>query len=193
MREPNGGHVVEGRGAIAVAPGRAVRMVLVGAAGGTMLDAWVTGEQWRLAIPPANRIRRGDARASDPRGASEDHALPIGFLRWLFFTPLQGTLFGGAREPDGVLFVLRDGEAVLEVRLRSCDRGRLAITTRRSEGHSERLDECRASNTPQPGDWVRYHDENSGLDVQLAIESVADGPPDDVAFRDPDAGGEAVY
>jgi hypothetical protein len=166
-------------------------MVLVGPAGGTMLDVWVTREQWRLAIPPANRIRKGGAGESNPRGG-DDHDLPIEFLRWLFFTPLQGTLFGGAREPDGLLFMLRDGDAVLEVRLRSCDRGRLAITTRRSQWHTERLGECRASNTPQPGDWAHYHDENSGLDVQLTIESVGGGPPDEVPFRDPEMGGEAV-
>jgi hypothetical protein len=168
-------------------------MILVGAAGGTMLDAWVTQEHWRIAIPPTGRVRRGDASASDLRDGGDADHLPVGFLRWLFFTPLRGTLFAGARSSDGLLLVLRDGEVVLEVRLGACDRGRLATTTRRSHGHTERLDECRASAAPQRGDWVSYQDKNSGLSIALAIESVAPEPPNDVAFRDPDNGGEAVY
>jgi hypothetical protein len=193
MREPRTGRVVDGRGAIAVAPGRAMRMVLVGGAGGTMLDAWITAAQWRVAIPPAGQLRRGDgveAELGDGGGARD---LPVGFLRWLFFTPLQGTLFAGTQEQDGLSFLLRDGDAVLEVRLRSCDRGQLSIITRRSRGRVERLEECRAPSSPQPGDWVTYRDDSNGLRCDLAIESVASESPDDIAFRDPDAGGEVVY
>jgi hypothetical protein len=192
LLEPRSGRVVDGRGAMAVSPGRALRLILVGAAGGTMLDAWVTADQWRVAIPPSGQVRRGNATASG-RGEGDARDLPVAFLRWLFFTPLQGTLFAGEREHDGFLFVLRDREVVLEVRLRPCDRGRFATVTRRSPGRVERLDECRAANGPQPGDWVTYRDDSTGLRCDLAIESVASEPPDDVAFRDPDAGGEAVY
>ena len=61
MREPRSGHVVDGRGAIAVAPGRAVRMILVGGAGLTLLDAWVARRGWRFAVPSAEVVRRGGA------------------------------------------------------------------------------------------------------------------------------------
>ena len=191
LREPRSGRVVDGRGAIAVAPGRALRMILVGAAGETILDAWVTTDRWRIAVPPAGRVRRGGADR-DPQGDDDARDLPVGFLRWLFFTPLEGRVFAAQQEQGSMLYVLREGEAVLEVRLGTCDRGQLATTTRRLGGRTERLDECRASRVPQPGDWVRYRDDGSGLGVELAIESVARLPPNDLAFRDPDAGGEVT-
>jgi hypothetical protein len=177
MREPHNGRVVDGRGAIAVAPGQALRMILVGAAGATLLDAWMTGERWRIAVPPTDLVRQGGREAPDE--------LPVGFLRWLFFRPVEGTLFAGSLQSGHMLFMLRDDDAVLEVRLRACDRGELVTTTRREHGHTERLEECRASSGPRPGDWVRYEDERSGLQVALTIESVAEAPPDAGAFRDP--------
>jgi hypothetical protein len=177
MREPRGGHVIDGRGAIAVLPGQALRMILVGAVGATMLDAWMTPEQWRIVVPPTNLVRHGNRAAPDD--------LPVGFLRWVFFRPLEGTLFAGSLESGGILFMLRDDDAVLEVHLRPCERGHLVTTTRRSHGRSERLEECRASDEPRPGDWVRYENQMNGLQVALTIESVAEAPPDGSAFRDP--------
>jgi hypothetical protein len=186
MREPRGGLTIDGRGAIAVAPGRALRMILVGAAGVTMLDAWVTPDQWRIAVPPTGMIRRSDEGASSGAGAG----LPVDFLRWLFFRPLEGTLFAGTLERGRARFLLRDDGAVIDVRLGVCARGELTTTTRRSHGRSERLDECRASGAALgPGDWVRYESEASGLRVDLAIESVAPGPPAEAAFLDPDREG----
>lgn len=182
MRAPRAGRTVDGRGAIAVAPGRAVRIILVGAAGATMLDAWITPDRWRIAVPPADLMRRG--------GADEPRELPVGFLRWLFFRPLEGTLFAGSMEDGGLLFLLRDGAAVLEVRLGECDRGKLTTTTRRASAQAEHLDECRASGASAPpaaGDWIRYRHEGSGLSVELAIESVSSGPPEEGAFVDPDS------
>jgi hypothetical protein len=178
MHEPRTARVVDGRGAIAVAPGRGLRMILVGAAGMTMLDAWVTRDKWRIAVPPAAIVRRGDLE--------EPRELPIAFLRWSFFRPLEGTLFAGAMHGDHVLFLLRDHDAVLEVRRCSCDRGELTLTTRRLRGRAERLDECRAASAPRPGDWVHYESDASGLRVDLAIETVAKDAPEEDAFRDPD-------
>src|SRR5882672_3564963 len=51
MREPRSGRVIEGRGAVAVDPRRAVRLVLLGPGGRTALDVWVTAEAWRFAVP----------------------------------------------------------------------------------------------------------------------------------------------
>jgi hypothetical protein len=193
MREPRSGRTVDGRGAIAVAPGRALRMILVGAAGGTMLDAWVTRTSWRIAVPPSDLVRRG--------GVEEPADLPIGFLRWSFFRPLEGILFGGSAQEGGRTFLLRDTDSVLEVRLRTCDRGELIVTTRRARGRTERIEECKAPagdtsdpsrrssapvGAPRDGDWVRYEDEVSGLHIDLTFASAAGEPPDEDAFRDPD-------
>jgi hypothetical protein len=190
MYEPRTGRAVDGRGAIAVAPGRALRMILVGAAGATMLDAWVTPDHWRIAVPPAGLLRRGDD-PTPPGGQKreEPRELPVGFLRWVFFRPLAGTLFGGSLRSGHVLFLLRDDDAVVEVRLGGCNRGELTMTTRRVHGRSERLEECRASGAPTSGDWVRYEDESSGLRVALTIESLTPGAPEEEAFRDPERSG----
>lgn len=190
MHEPRLGHTIDGRGAIAVLPRSALRMILVGAAGTTMLDAWVTPERWRVAIPPVGVLRRGGGGSSVSKREADDPAdLPVGFLRWSFFRPLAGTLFGGSVQPGRVQFLLRDGDAVIDVRLGACPRGERRVTTRRVQGRSERLEECRESAAVTPGDWVRYEDEKSGLAVDLTIESAAAGPPDQDAFRDPDADG----
>ena len=191
MRASRIGRTIDGRGAIAVSPGHAMRMILVGAAGATMLDAWVTPERWRIAVPPAGVLRRGGdggARGGQPEGDEPDD-LPVGFLRWLFFRPLAGTLFGGSLQPGHVLFLLRDDDAVLEVRLGVCRRGALTVTMRRDRGRTERLEECRAGGAVTPGDSVRYEDEKAGLSVDLTIESVAAGPPEADAFENPDGDG----
>jgi len=179
LHEPRSGRDVDGRGAIAVAPGRALRMILIGAAGATLLDAWVTPERWRIAVPPADVVRHG--------GRDEPGDLPVGFLRWTFFRPLEGTLTAGALRP-APLFLLRDGDARIEVRLSTCDRGKLTRISRRVRGRTERVDDCRAAAGPSPGDWARYADETSGLRMELAIESAAPAPPDERGFDDPEAG-----
>lgn len=179
MRDRRSGRAVDGRGAIAVAPGRALRMILVGAAGSTMLDAWVTRDQWRVAVPLAGTVRRG--------GLEEPEELPVGFLRYSFFRPLAGTLFGGSLRDGHMMFLLRDGEAVLEVGVGACDRGKLTTVARRTRGRTEQMDECRESRETLPGDWVRYADELHGMSVDITIESVTEAAPDEAAFGDPDA------
>jgi hypothetical protein len=184
MQEPRSGRTFDGRGALAVAPGRALRMILVGPAGATVLDAWVTAARWRIAVPPAGVLRRG--------GADEPADLPVGFLRWLFFRPFEGALFGGSRRPDETVLLLRDGEAVVEARLGRCERGELVETTRRIDGRAEKLAVCRrAAATPEAGDWARYENEATRLHIDLTLESVGATPPDEEAFADPDRAGGA--
>src|SRR5690606_141188 len=48
--EPRTGRRYEGRGAVAVSPSRAARMMLVGPGGTTALDLWVTKERFRLSM-----------------------------------------------------------------------------------------------------------------------------------------------
>lgn len=173
--------MIDGRGAIAVAPGRAVRMVLVGAAGATMLDAWVTATRWRVAVPPLDLVRRG--------GMEEPPDMPVGFLRWWFLTPLTGTLIAAAELEGGPVWVLREAGAVVEIRSPALERGCLQAT-RRASGHAETVEECREAAAPSAGDSARYVDERSGLKVDLWLESIASAPPGAEAFEDPDAGGD---
>ncbi len=180
LRDPRTGLVMDGRGGVAVSPGRAVRMILVGGAGATVLDAWVTRRRWRVAVPPLQIVRRGGEE--DPVG------LPIGFLRWWFIAALEGTPFAAA--PAGDLWLLRDGDAVIDLRLGSCLHGTATRWTavRRRRGASERVEECRVGPQPGAGDTVHYADETRGLEVDVAVQSVADAPADGEAFRDPDDG-----
>jgi hypothetical protein len=184
MREPSSGRVIDGRGAIAVQPGQAVRMILTGAAGATMLDAWVTPSRWRVAVPPLDIVRRG--------GIAEPPDMPVGFLRWWFLTPLTGGLFAATFTDGGLLWLLRDSGAVIELRESSCSRGRLLHATRRMVGRAETVDECRATATPSVGDSARYFDEMSGLCVDVLLESIASEPPSGDAFRDPDTIGSGT-
>jgi hypothetical protein len=159
-------------------------MILVGAAGVTALDVWITRTRWRIAVPPLDLVRRG--------GLDEPPDLPIGFLRWWFFSPLQGNLFAAEVTSTDRTWLMRDGAAVIELRLGACRRGELLAATRRLRGRAEQVDECRAgdgSTAIRTGDSVRYVDRASGLRVDLVLESVADATPEEGAFRDPDAPG----
>jgi hypothetical protein len=182
MRQQRAGRAFDARGGMAVAPGRALRMILVGGAGATLLDAWVTRDRWRIAVPPAAIVRRG--------GSDEPRDLPIAFLRWWFFRPLEGTLFAAARS-EGTggaddVFLLHDADgATLELRVGACLRA-----SRRLGARTERVEDCSARDgATRPGDRVRYEDEASGLTVDLQLESLAAEPPDEEAFGDPDAAG----
>lgn len=179
MREPRSGRIIRGRGGLAVVPGRALRMILLGVAGMTMLDAWATPQRWRVAVPPLGLVRRGDT--DDP----ED--LPIGFLRWWFFTPLEGRLFAASFDGAVPTWLLRDEGAVVELRAGACERGPRLQASRRKQGQAEAVDECRAGVDPSIGDHVRYRDAVSGLEVDLVLESVSAEPPVAEAFVDPDA------
>ena len=181
VREPRSGRVIRGRGGLAVVPRRALRMILVGVAGVTMLDTWVTPERWRVAVPPLGLVRRGNA--DDPEG------LPIGFLRWWFFTPLEGRLFAATFDGSTPTWLLRDEDAVVELRAGLCDEGRRLRVARRKGGRTESIDECRGGTEPTVGDHVRYEDAATGLMVDLVLESVNGEPPAAEAFADPDVQG----
>jgi hypothetical protein len=192
MREPGAGRSIHGRGAIAVTPGRAVRMILVAGPGTTMLDAWVTGERWRLDLPPLERVLRG--------GLDTPPDLPIGFLRWWFFRPFDGMLVAASppastqtgAAPDspraGPTWLLRDGTTSVELHEDRCARGVELVASRRSaDGRVERLESCSSGPEPSPGDQVHYDDQKTGLAVEITLEAVVEGGPPPEAFDDPDA------
>ena len=74
LREPHTGKTFAARGAIAVDPHRALRMVLVGPGGATALDVWATADHWRFEVPAAGLLRRG-GREDDP--GPPDRVLPL--------------------------------------------------------------------------------------------------------------------
>jgi hypothetical protein len=178
LQEPRSGRAIVGRGGLAVAPGRALRMILVGVGGMTMLDAWVTPKRWRVAIPPLGLVRRG--------GEGEPEDLPIGFLRWWFFTPMQGRLFAAKFDGAAPTWLLRDGESVVELHGGTCERGARLLAIRRRRGRAESVDECPVEARPAVGDRVRYADASTGLAVDLVLETVTGEPPPNEAFADPD-------
>jgi hypothetical protein len=168
------GRTFAGRGGIAASPGKALRMILVGGPGATLLDVWVTRERWRMAVPPIGRVMRG--------GLDEPPDLPVGFLRWWFCTPLEGELFAAARNPEGATsWRLHEGDAVIELR---DDRGALSAS-RRAHGRGQIVRQSRGPSLPAPGDTVHYEDEG-GVTVDLVVESLGAAPPLDEAFVDPD-------
>jgi hypothetical protein len=157
-------------------------MILVAGAGATLLDAWVTRDRWRIAVPPAGFVRRG--------GADEPSELPVGFLRWWFFRPLEGRLFAAsaaaaATAPEDVFLLRDDDGAAIELRAGPCLRA-----SRRLRARTERVDECPRTDPTHAADRVRYVDESTGLSVELELEASGRAPEED-AFRDPDAPGGA--
>jgi hypothetical protein len=137
------------------------------------------------AIPALDRVRRG--------GEPEVADLPVGFLRWWFLAPLSGELFAAAQQQTDDVWLLHTGEAVVELRTVACRPGEgreglLAI--RRAGAHAERVLECRRQAAgPSIGDVAEYDDLVTGLHVRVDVESVTPTPPDEEAFRDPDAAG----
>lgn len=184
--EPRSRRHFDGRGAVGVDPGHAMRMILVGPAGEPALDVWVTKGAWRLVVPAIRLVRRGGAET--PSGS------PVGFFRSWFVDPLGGTLLAlgpaagsaeggttqtGARELivrnpfGGTLHVLDAdaGETLRSIRVR-----------RRSGAHTESFSYA--------GGHASYRDETSGLTVEVTLGPVQRDPPDPEAFRDP--GSEAA-
>jgi hypothetical protein len=189
MREPRTGKVFQARGAVAVDPQRALRMILVGPGGGTALDAWVTDERFRLLVPPIDFARRGGAADADARG------LPVGFFRWWLLHPLDGRLLAAwDREGDPLYLLRRDEETVVlrDARIPHTPR-RHVIAVRRDGGAVERLEWLgRSLGRPHAGDKARYVDGATGLEVEVLVEQISPNEPDPAAFLDPDAEGRAL-
>ncbi|KYF90611.1 hypothetical protein BE20_17135, partial [Sorangium cellulosum] len=199
LREPRTGQVLEARGAIAIAPpaidGRApaaggaaegaLRMILLGPGGTTALDLWARGDRFRFAVPALDLLKRGDA--STPRASLR--GLPVDFLRWWMLHPAAGTLLWYERAASTASFVLRDGDAVIDLRVD--DRGLIGArrTTWAAEGARRRkLDEEVVIAEGVGCGHVRYAQASTGLLVTVTCEAEErDRAPDPRAFVDPDA------
>lgn len=183
LREPHTGKTLTARGAVAVDPGRALRMILLGPAGSTALDVWATPERWRFDIPPADIHRRG--------GLTDDPTLPVGFFRWWFLGPASGRLLASfpgpvaARGPS-TRFILRQGSATIDIVDARVGSGHDVNASRRVLGTVDRIVFHGRSLSITPGDHATYDQESSGVHVEVTVESASDAP-DPAAFDDPDA------
>jgi len=174
--DPRTGKVYQARGAVAISPDRAARMILIGPGGTTAMDVWVTRDRYRLVIPSLKIEKRGDRDLSEARG------LPIGFLRWWFLAPLEGELVMARSNNSEAAFLLRDGPATVTMRTD----GARFIAIRRESGKLEGLEWAGQGLTPRAGARGRYVDGELGLRVHVMIEEVLPDEPDPAAFFDPD-------
>ncbi|WP_394828843.1 hypothetical protein [Pendulispora albinea] len=203
LREPRTGKVIEGRGAVAVDPRRAMRLVLIGPGGRTALDVWVTHDAWRFSVPALDLTRRGD-------DGKRTYDVPVGFFRWWFLEPLDGRLLSIA--PDrrgGRVFVLRDGRATVTLhdlphraaRASGPSTARHFVAVRREaidagdasgEMDVDRLEWVARAVRPGAGDRAFYTQRSTGLQIEIQVEALSDQSPDPAAFVDPDARGLAL-
>lgn len=174
--DPRTGKRYDARGAVAVDPGRAVRMMLVGAGGATALDAWVTKDRFRFVIPAAQLERRG---GRDPEAA---RGLPIGFLRWWFLAPLEGRLLTARSNRAESAWLLRDGPATVTLR----GDGQQFRALRRDGQSLEGIEWFARGLVPTTGARGRYLEGTYGLSIDVVVEEVLADPPEPDAFVDPD-------
>ena len=180
LRERISGRGFGARGALAVDPRRALRLVLLGPGGTTALDLWVTPTRFRLVVPSLELVKRGGTSTAGAAG------LPVAFFRWWFLAPLDARLLdahlgapGGAelfvREADGATVWLQE------------KRGMVAM--RRAPGEPDRSIEWSGSTLfPHPGDVAHYREEHPtfGIDARVRIDALGAAAPDPAAFDDPD-------
>jgi len=162
------------RGAIAVAPPNALRMILLGPGGTTALDLWVCGDQFRFEIPALDLVRRGDART--PR--TELRGLPVDFLRWWLLDPFGGQLLTVQKAPDGShRYYRRSDERVARFDYAGGD-----LSAARG------LANDREEVVAEPGACavVKYSQRAIGLEVEVRCEKIVSTTPPARAFADPD-------
>lgn len=186
LREPVTGRMLEARGAVALAPPDALRMILLGPGGTTALDLWLDRDRFRFAVPAIDLLRRGDA--TTPKEAIR--GLPIDFLRWWLLRPATGSLLWSAREDGASRLLLREGGAIID--LRAADGGQ--IEARRatwsldpSGAPAKLVDEETIASDRIGCAPVRYQQASTGLEVTVRCEGEDLSPPNPRAFVDPDA------
>ncbi|HEX7667224.1 MAG TPA: hypothetical protein VF407_21985 [Polyangiaceae bacterium] len=201
MKEPRSGRTIEARGAVAVEPRHAMRLVLLGPGGATALDVWVTRDAWRFAVPSLDVVRHSqDGDTDDDKAAG----FPIGFFRWWFLEPLDGKLLTAFDLPLSEedrkyatalhYLVLRKDESTVGLKIADTPRGRLYFATRRTVGQRsvDHLHWASHAFSPEPGLGASYTQTGTGIRVDIEVESISPDEPDPAAFLDPDHGGQAL-
>ncbi|EYF08963.1 hypothetical protein [Chondromyces apiculatus] len=193
LREPRSGRVLEARGAVAINPmldpdsaGQtpgALRMILLGPGGTTALDLWTRGNAYRFALPALDLLLRGDATAETerPRG------LPVDFLRWWLLRPASGDLVWYERAGATDVYVLRDGDATIELLARQGGAIAARRSTFRKVGAQHLRDEEIVIADRMGCGTVRYGQSSTGLLATIHCEDEARTAPNPRAFEDPDA------
>ena len=186
LREPVTGRVLEARGALAVAPPASLRMILLGPGGTTALDLWIQGESYRFAVPAIDLLKRGDASSS----RATRRGLPVDFLRWWLLHPADGRLLWTSREASSSRLVLRDGDALVDLRATDGD----AVVARRTTWTllpTPHVVDDETVDAERVGcGTVRYHQASTGLEVTVRCEGEEPSRPSPRAFVDPDTVGE---
>lgn len=199
VREEISGKGFTGRGALAVRPRQALRMILLGPGGTTAMDVWIAGEKWRVSIPAMDKIFRGDAKTKEmPRG------IPVPLLRRWVVEPFGGVPIAvrlGCAAKDGTVFECTDGFVaflrrgdVVEVRDRI--EGKVEIqghawwlrdgsVTAWLEGSEQRLKEGESEAIVTKSVHYVSLDPPMTVDVSGGAAKTARLP--DAAFDDPDA------
>lgn len=185
MFEPLSGRSFTARGGLAVLPGRALRLQLLGPGGTTALDAWLTRERFRFDVPAAKIHKSGRVDGPEAQG------LPVGFFRFWFLSQLEGRLLFAKPTRDGIYLVLRDGDATIEM-FRSA-RGEHVEAERVARGQAlvEELSVDAHGGKPMAGDRATYRASTfggrgrPGLMARVRVESIGDEAPDPAAFEEP--------
>lgn len=181
-----GGKVLEGRGMLAVSPHRALRLVVLGPAGVTLLDVWATPQAWRLEIPATERVIRSGAAGGGDRG------LPVAMLRWWFLDPLGGRLLSGSVRRGITRVVLKTDSGVVRVAHDPAAPRERWVFERSETGREERMQWNGRELRPAAGGRARYASETSGVRAEIVVERIGAEAPDPEVFVDPDHGGGAL-
>jgi len=182
ISDPRTGKRYEARGAVAISPDRAARMMLVGPGGTTALDVWVTRDRFRFSVPAINLQKRGGTDPVEARG------LPIGLLRWWFLSPLAGRLLLARSTSAESAWILRDGGATVTLR----SDGNRFVALRREGDVLEGIEWIARGLVPQGGAHGQYLEGRFGLRVEVVVEEILTSEPDPEAFADPDEPGTTL-
>jgi hypothetical protein len=182
ISDPRTGRRYEARGAVALSPDRAARMMLVGPGGTTALDVWVTKDRFRFVVPAIHLKKRGGTDPAEARG------LPIGMLRWWFLSPLAGRVLMARSTPSESAWLLRYGSATVTLR----SDGKRFIALRREGDTLEGIEWVSRGMVPQNGARGQYIEGRFGIRVEVVVEEVLTNEPDPEAFADPDEQGTAL-
>lgn len=183
-----GGVGFDGRGAIAVAPGKALRMILLGPGGRTALDVWATPERYRLSVPDLGLLERG-------AGAAPPH-LPLELFREWFLTPLDGRLLAAGARGERAIYIVRGAHLTLELGVEIHPHAPTVHTLRTTAGGRPEIVSWlgppgRATLTPEVGARVLFAQPASGLEVTVEIEAYGSEAPSPEAFEEPSDEAEA--
>jgi hypothetical protein len=166
------------RGAVAVRPPEALRMILLGPGGTTAMDLWSKGDRYRFAIPALDRTMRGDASTS----AEQKRGLPVDFLRWWMLRPLGGRLLAARRDGATLEVLLADGDRVTEARLEPS--GKLSAHRRWWTERDGLVDEEWLEAAGPGCSRVTYRQRSTSIEVEATCESRRDGASE-AAFEEP--------